>query len=102
MLQVPDTNAINILEQTINEFSHSEVVLFHAANVLILCGYPEMAKKYIDQLLSEYPSSVDGYLAKGWLELENKKLKSARNCFRAVLSQVSYLFKLYSVLFNFY
>lgn len=83
-----------MLEQSVNEYSLSEMVLFYAANVLILCDYPEKAKKYIDQLLSEYPSSVDGYLVKGWLELKDKKLKNARNCFRAVLSQVSYLFKL--------
>lgn len=83
-----------MLEQTVNEYSHSEVVLFHAANVLILCGYPEQGKYYIAQLLSEYPSSVDGYLIKGWSELKENNLKSARNCFRAVLSQVSFIFKL--------
>lgn len=90
--KIPDTSTINTLEHTISEYSLSEAVLFHAANVLILCDYPEKAKIYVDQLLSNYPSLVDGYLIKGWLELKNNKLKNAKNCFRAVLSQVSYFF----------
>ena len=91
IIQVPDINTINTLEHTINEYSHSEVVLFHAANVLILCNYSEKGKYYVTQLLSEYPSSIDGYLIKGWLELKDGKINSARNCFRAVLSQVIFL-----------
>lgn len=82
-----------MLEHTINDYSHSEVVLYHAANVLILCDCFENAKQYSNQLLSEYPSSVDGYLIKGWLELKDNKLKNAKNCFKAVLSQVSLFFK---------
>lgn len=85
--EVPDTNTIKMLELTVPEFSHSEVVLFHAANVMMLCNCLEKSKTYVDQLLSEYPSSVDGYLIKGWLELKENNLKSARNCFKAVLSQ---------------
>jgi len=84
---------MNKLEHTISEYSHSEIVLFHAANVLFLCDYREKANNYVDQILSQYPSSVDGYLIKGWLELKDNKLKSARNCFKAVLSQVSDLLK---------
>ncbi|XP_025195909.1 tetratricopeptide repeat protein 21B-like isoform X2 [Melanaphis sacchari] len=85
--EVPDINTINMLELTVTEFSHSEAVLFHAANVMMLCNCLEKSKAYVDQLLSEYPSSVDGYLIKGWLELSENNLKSARNCFRAVQSQ---------------
>lgn len=81
-----------MLEHTINDYSHSEVVLYHAANVLILCDCFEKAKHYANQLLSEYPSSFDGYLIKGWLELKDNKFKSAKNCFKAVLSQVSFCF----------
>lgn len=77
------------MEHNANDYSHSESVLFHAANVSTLCGYTEKARAYVDKLLSEYPGSVDGYLIKGWLELQDNKLKNARNCFRAVLSQVS-------------
>ncbi|XP_025413026.1 tetratricopeptide repeat protein 21B-like [Sipha flava] len=85
--EVQDTSTINTLEQYVNDYNHSEIALFHAANVLILCGYNQNAKTYVDKLLSEYPSSVDGYLVKGWLEFQDNKLKNARNCFRAVLSQ---------------
>lgn len=56
----------------------------------MLCNYTEKAKNYVSQLLSKYPSSIDGYLIKGWLELEHNNLKNARNCFRAVLSQVRF------------
>lgn len=77
------------MEQNVSSYNNSEVVLFHAANVLILCGYTENAKTYVDKILSEYPGSVDGYLVKGWLEYQDNKLKNARNCFRAVLSQVN-------------
>lgn len=89
ILQVPDTNTINMLELTVTEFSPSEAVLFHAANVMMLCDCLEKSKIYVDQLLSKFPSSVDGYLIKGWLELKDNNLKSARNCFKAVQSQVS-------------
>jgi len=82
-----------------NEYNHSESSLFHAANVLILSEYSEKSKHYIDQLLTEYPSSVDGYLVKGWLELKSNRPKSARNCFKAVLSQVNFCFKLNDYLF---
>lgn len=99
ILQVPDISTINTFESTIDEYSHSETVLFHAANVLILCDLSEKAISYIDQLLLEYPSSVDGYLIKGWLELNNNKLKNARNCFKAVLSQVSYIYQ--QIIFNY-
>lgn len=77
------------MEHSIGDHSRSEIALFHAANVLILCDYQEKGKNYVDQILSEYPSSVDGYLIKGWLELKDNKLKNAKNCFKAVLSQVS-------------
>lgn len=82
-----------MLEHTINDYSHSEDVLYHAANVLFLCDCFEKAKHYTNQLLSEYPSSVDGYLINGWLEFKDNKHKSAKNCFKAVLSQVSLFFK---------
>eukprot|EP00102_Acyrthosiphon_pisum_P021962 XP_016659172.1 PREDICTED: tetratricopeptide repeat protein 21B isoform X2 [Acyrthosiphon pisum] len=83
----PDTNTINMLELTVIEFSPSEAVLFHAANVMMLCDCLEKSKTYVDQLLAKFPSSVDGYLIKGWLELKSNNLKSARNCFKAVQSQ---------------
>jgi len=89
ILQDPDTNTINILELTVTEFSPSEAILFHAANVMMLCDCLEKSKTYVDQLLAKFPSSVDGYLIKGWLELKGNNLKSARNCFKAVQSQVS-------------
>lgn len=57
----------------------------------MLCDHLEKAKHYAEHLLSKYPSSIDGYLIKGWLELKDNNLKNARNCFRAVLSQVSSL-----------
>lgn len=80
------------MEQYVNDYNHSEAALFHAANVLILCGHIQNANTYVDKLLSEYPSSVDGYLVKGWLDFQDNKLKNARNCFRAVLSQVNKFF----------
>lgn len=83
-----------------NEYNHSESTLYHAANVLILSEYSEKSKHYVDQLLTEYPTSVDGYLVKGWLELKSNRLKSARNCFRAVLSQVNFYFKLNDHIFR--
>lgn len=86
-----------MLELAVTEFSHSEVALFHAANVMMLCDCFEKSKTYVHHLLSEYPSSVDGYLIKGWLELKDNKLKSARNCFKAVLSQVICFFNVISV-----
>jgi len=79
-----------MLELTLNEFNNSEIEYFQAANVLIFCDNPEKAKYYVDHLLSEFPSSVEGYLIKGWLEMKSNKPKNARNCFRAVLSQVIY------------
>jgi len=81
-----------MLELTVTEFSPSEAVLFHAANVMMLCDCIEKSKTYVDQLLAKFPSSVDGYLIKGWLELKCNNLKSARNCFKAVQSQVSGFF----------
>jgi len=77
------------LENAISEYSDSEVALFHAANVLILCDYQNKGKYYVDHILSKYPNSIDGYLIKGWLELKDNNLESARKCFKAVLSQVS-------------
>lgn len=85
---MPDISTINTFEKKIDEYNHSEAVLFHAANVLILCDLSEKAISFTDQLLLKYPSSVDGYLVKGWLELKSNQLKNARNCFKAVLSQV--------------
>jgi len=78
-----------MLELTVTECSPSETVMYHAANVMMLCDCVEKSKIYVDQLLSKFPSSVDGYLVKGWLELKENNLKKARNCFKAVQSQVS-------------
>jgi len=64
---------------------------------MMLCNCLEKSKTYVDQLLSKYPSSVDGYLIKGWLELKENNLKSARNCFKAVLSQVSSFFNVTNI-----
>ncbi|KAL5233107.1 hypothetical protein ACI65C_000517 [Semiaphis heraclei] len=85
--EFPDTNTINMLELTVTECSSSETVLYHAANVMMLCNCLEKSKIYVEQLLSKFPSSVNGYLVKGWLELKENNLKKARSCFKAVQSR---------------
>lgn len=77
-----------MLELTVTECSSSETVLYHAANVMMLCNCLEKSKIYVEQLLSKFPSSVNGYLVKGWLELKENNLKKARSCFKAVQSRV--------------
>ncbi|XP_050420832.1 tetratricopeptide repeat protein 21B-like [Adelges cooleyi] len=85
--EFPDINAIKNLELATEDYNLAEDVLFHAAYVCILCENLEEAKLYVDRILSDFPSSVHGFLVKGWLELKNNNLKSSRSCFRAVLSQ---------------
>ncbi|XP_050545561.1 tetratricopeptide repeat protein 21B-like [Daktulosphaira vitifoliae] len=87
--EITDTSAIENLESAAKNFNITENVLYHAANVLILCERLEEAKCYVERILMDFPSSVNGYLVKGWLELKCYHNKSSRSCFRAVLSQKS-------------
>lgn len=70
----------------------SELALYYAANFYLQLQVFDQARELMEQIFRLNQSSVRGCLIKGWLELNERKLTVAADCFRTVLSQVYSLY----------
>lgn len=90
MLQVPDGEQLIILENKlkIERKRASEVALYYAANFYLQINDFNKAREFMDMIFRLNCNSSKGYLIKGWLDLNDKKLTVAADSFRSVLTQV--------------
>lgn len=69
----------------------NEMALYYSASFYLQLKHYDKAQEYNEAMFRLNRNSAKAFLIKGWLELYNKRLTKAEDCFKNVLIQVWHL-----------